>query len=166
VQEFCDAYIPKKVALDGMVLLNGNPVPREKIEVRYKLKIADPVKTLSLSSDPADVTEFNLAERYPGPNTLVMNDGKEHGPRQVGPTELSQAAVAFANARENLESGKSAPKWSAKSVEELKMKCEKHSIAVNKLKALDGKGGALRVWDRLSGLHAGMAACPELFAGQ
>jgi hypothetical protein len=57
------------------------------------------------------------------------------------------------------------PKWSAKSIDELKNKCKPLEVAINKLVVRDGKTETLpRLMDRLESLSKGAAACPLLFA--
>jgi hypothetical protein len=162
VQEFCETFVPTAVQLDDSVLLDGKPVPRAKIEVKYYPRPGAASERIKLTTMPAGLNEFNLTERYPG-DTLVVYDASEYYPRQLQPTPLSQAAMSFLAARTELRSGTGAPKWSANSIEVLKNKCKTMAAEVNKLKMPGGKPENPRIWDRLQNLSEGAATNAPLF---
>ncbi len=165
VQEFCEAFIPSTVQLDEFVLLDGKRVPRAQVEVKHFPSSGGASMRVKLSADTdrQALTEFTVAEKYPGDDTLVMFGATEHYPKQLQPTNQSQAAIAFQEARKEVGSD-AGPKWSAKSIEELQSKCKPRAMEVNKLKVPGDKAdAALRLMDRLESLAKGAAACPQLF---
>jgi hypothetical protein len=166
VQEFCDAFIPKVVALDEFVLLDGKKVARGAVSVKYFPQAGGTSERAKLTADVNGLNEFNVAERYPGENTLITDGAAEYTPKQLQPTALSRAAVDYALARTEVGTGTGAPKWSAKSVEELKNKCKAIAGEVNQLKVPGGKPDTPRIWDRLESLSRGAAACGPLFERQ
>src|SRR5262249_49776854 len=147
VQEFCEAFIPRTVALDEFVLIDGKKVQRGMVRVKYFLADGTPERA-NLTAEVNGLNEFNLAEKYPGENTLVTFGGAEYTPKQLQPTALSRAAVAYSLARSEVAPGMGAPKWSVKSIEELKNKCKLITADVNKLKVPSGKPDAPKLWDR------------------
>ena len=162
VQEFCEAYVPRVVALDDKVLLNGKPLPRSAVTIDYPA-VGGKRDSARLSPLYSGLNEFNVAERYPDPSTrVIFNDG-EFFPKQLEPTTLSRAAETFMKARAELESGTGGPRWSAKSIGELKNKCNALASEVNKLKTPSSKTDALQLADRLTSLAQGAADSAQLF---
>ena len=163
VQEFCEAFIPRVVALDEFVLLDGQKVPRSRVTVKsFPRADGQPVRT-PLSAEVTGLNEFNLAEKYPGETTLVIAAATEYTPKQLQPTELSKAARVYAEARAAVGSGPGLPKWSGKSIEELKNQCKPRAAEINQLKTPDGNLEEPRIWDRLQSLSHGVTACRSLF---
>lgn len=163
-QEFCEAFIPAAVRLDDHVLIRGKPALRKSVKVQYiengERKDAD------LTDNPDGLNEFNFHERYPGGTTFVGYAGAQEFPKDMTPTDLSKAAVLFHGARSQVSGGPNAPRWTAKSVEELKKKCEAQKDLVDQLQPLVGgtAGKTPKLWTRLSGLADGIKNAPDLFA--
>src|SRR5262249_28917011 len=122
VQEFCEAFIPATVRLDERVLIRGKEVPRKAVEIKY-IENGE-TKRAPLSDDPDGLNEFNVEKRHPGESTFVVHGGATEFPKDLKPTELSTAAVAFQAARKSVGDGATGPKWTATSVAVLKKKCE------------------------------------------
>lgn len=165
VQEFCDAFIPVAARLDDTVVLKGTAVPRKDVVIKYEPTAGAKVKREPLSDDPDGVTEFNLEAKRPGPATFVHHNGSDEYPKDLRPTDVSRAALVFNAARKKLADGAAAPKWTAKSVDELKKKCEAQKELVDQLQTPGGAGGPLapKIWTRLSGLATGMEGKADLF---
>jgi hypothetical protein len=167
VQEFCDAFIPGTVRLDDKVLLKNREVPRKEVVLKYDTTMGTTVVTKRepLLAAVDGVNEFNLEVKHPGANTFAMFDGSEEYPRDLKPTALSKAAVLFDGERKKLADSTTGPKWSAKSVGELKKKCEAQKDLVDQLQTSDAASGAHppKIWTRLSGLAAALADCADLF---
>src|SRR5262245_11592433 len=74
VQEFCEAFIPKTLALDAEVLLDGKPVLRSRVEVKHFPRGGGESKRERLANlpDEASLTEFTVAKLYPEDSTRVM----------------------------------------------------------------------------------------------
>jgi hypothetical protein len=165
-QQFCDGFLPAGVRLDDTVLLRGKPAPRKEVIVK------EPGRP-TLSADPDGLNEFKLAAREPM-STLLTYKGDEEWNEAVAPTALSKAAMAYGVERKAVQTGASGPKWTAKSVEDLKKKCETHKDQLDKVKMLEPKNKPkspdkaeddepLKLWVRLSGLAEGIKRAPELF---
>jgi hypothetical protein len=92
--------------------------------------------------------------------------GSEREPSYLKPTELSRAAVLYNAERKKLSDGTTEPKWTEKSVLELKKKCEAQQKQVENLEVLDGRssGKPFKLWTRLTGLAQGLGANKELVA--
>jgi hypothetical protein len=167
VQEFCDAFIPEATRLDDKVVLKGKAVERKNVIIKFN-PVGGKQTREPLSGDLDGVNEFNLADKRPGANTFVVHMSDEEYPRDLKPTELSKAAVRFNAARKQLADSTTAPRWTAKSVEELKKKCDAQKDLVDQLQTLGSKsvGGEPKIWTRLTGLADGMAADPDLFGGR
>ncbi len=167
VQEFCDAFIPAAARLDDTVLIRGNPAPRKEVIVKYAVSIdgKEVTKREALAPDFSGLNEFNLEQKRPGMKTFVVYDGREDFPKDLKPTELSKAAVAYNAARKKLGDSTTVPKWSAKSVEELKKMCEGQKDLLDQLQLPGGgsTGTGPRIWTRLAGLAAGLAGCADLY---
>jgi len=162
VQEFCEAFIPVAARLDDTVIIRTKAAPRDSVTVKF---IEDGVtRTVKLSDDADGLNELNLATRRPGETTFVVYAGSEEYPKDVKPTELSKAAVLFNGERKKLADGTIGPKWTAKSVEELKKKCEAQKDLVDQLRLPGGGtvGNGPQIWTRLSGLTEGLKATPDL----
>lgn len=166
VQEFCEAFIPRVVSLDEFVLIDGKRVPRGMVSIKYFPRADGTSERAKLTADVNGLNEFNVAEKHPGENTLVIVGATEYTPRQLRPTELSKAAVEYVTVRAEVGTGTGAPKWSAKSIEELKNKCKDMATEVNKLKVPGGKPDAPQIWDRLTSLSQGAMTCRPLFERQ
>lgn len=162
VQEFCEAFIPAAVRLDDTVLIRGKSAPRKSVTVKF---VEDGVtKRVQLSDEPDGLNEFNLGERKPGETTFVVYAGSEEYPKDVKPTKLSEAARLFSGERKKLSDSTTGPKWTAKSVEELKKKCVAQKDLVDQLQ-LPGAGtvgNGPKIWTRLTGLAEGLKATPDL----
>jgi hypothetical protein len=166
LSEFCDAFIPPEVLLDDAVLLDGKRVPRSEVEVKYFPASGGGSKRAKLTADPdkTALNEFTVAERYPGEDTLVLLGATEYYPKQLKPTEQSRAAVLFAEARRALASAPGAPRWTPKTIDELKNTCKPLSKEVNQLKVPGGKPDTSpEIWTRLESLAKGAEACRQLF---
>jgi hypothetical protein len=163
VQEFCDAYIPRVVALDDFVLLDGQKVPRNMVTIKYFPRGDGGSERTRLSADVSGLTEFNLAEKHPGENTLVIVGATEYTPKQLQPTELSKAAVAYSQARAEVGTGTGLPGWSAQSIEEFQNKCKPRAAEINQLKVPESPRGEPRIWDRLQSLSRGVTLSRSLF---
>lgn len=165
VQEFCDAFLPPAALLDDEVLLRGKGVPRKHLVVKYApVAGAAPVRK-PLAAEVDGPNEVTLATRPPGENVFVVHEDAEHLPGDLKPTPLSAAAVAYTAARQKPPAGAAGPRWSARSVEALKLACEGQRELVDQLK-VPGGGGDPKLWARLSGLAAGARAHPELFGAK
>jgi hypothetical protein len=167
VQEFCEAFVPPSVLLDSDVMLKDKRVPRGQVTVKYYDAKAGKTATASLTADPDPkaLSEFTVARLHPGNNTFVIHNMLDYTADALAPTEVSRAAVVFHEARRQMAPGPDTPKWSAKSIDELKNKCKPLEAAVNKLVVREGKTETSpRLMDRLESLSKGAAACPQLFA--
>lgn len=161
VQEFCEAYLPIPVRLDDEVLLEGKRVPRSRIEVKYFPAAGGGSVRVKLSPD-ADrtvLTEFTVSVKHPGESTLVLSGAAEYYPRQLRPTALSEAAMTYAEARRAVTGASDAPKWTAKSIAELKSQCKPHAAELNKLMA----PGPVEIGTRLDSLAKAAGAYRQLF---
>jgi hypothetical protein len=167
VQEFCEAFVPAAVRLDDQVLFFGRSVPRRDVVVKYYPTVDGKVekKVEPLAGTLDGVNEFNLESKHPGPNTFAMYDGAERRPAELKPTRLSAAARAFDDERKKVADGTTGPKWTAKSVEGLKKTFADQKDLVDQIQTPDSTNerNPPKIWTRLSGLAAGMAACPDLF---
>ena len=161
VQEFCEAFVPAAVRLDDKVLVRGTAVPRKDVTVKY---VEAGVTKCAPLADADGLNEFNVAERHPGKTTFYVYAESEEYPKDVLPTDLSKAAVRYNAAQAQVGSGISGPKWTAKSVGELKKTCEAQSELVNRLKAPGtGSGGAeLQIGVRLDSLADGLKSAADL----
>jgi|GEM_PF-2964679 len=165
LQEFCDAFIPETARLDDDVLVRGKLVPRKDVVIKYQEEAGGAVMRKPLSGDLDGVNEFNLAKKYPGDTTFVVYMGSEEYPKDLKPTPQSQAAVLYNGERKKLADSTTMPKWTAKSVDELKKKCEAQKDLVDLLQTPGGGsvGKEPKIWTRLSGLAAGMVGNADLF---
>jgi hypothetical protein len=163
VQEFCEAYIPATVRLDDQVIIRGKPALRKSVVIKFVEN--GETKRLPLSDDPEGLNEFNFEKRYPGETTFAVYAGSEEFPKDMKPTELSKAAMMYHAERKQVALGTTQPKWTAKSVEGLKKKCEAQKDLVDQLQLLGGgtPANAPKIWTRLSGLADGIKSAPELF---
>jgi hypothetical protein len=162
VQEFCEAFIPASARLDDTVLIRGKAAPRKSVTVKF---IEDGVtRRVQLSDEVDGLNEFNLMTRRSGGTTFVVYAGAEEYPKDVTPTELSKAAVLFNSERKKLSERITGPKWTAKSVEELKKKCEAQKDRVDQLQlpGTGSVGSGPKIWTRLTGLAEGLKAAPDL----
>lgn len=162
VQEFCEAFIPVAARLDDTVLLKGKPVPRKDVVIKYEPTAGAKVERKPLSSDPDGLTEFNVETKHPGPATFVYHNGSDEYPRDLKPTDVSRAALVFNAARKAVPDVPGAPRWTAKTVGDLKKKCEPQKELVDQLQTPGGTA-APNIWTRLSGLAAGMDGKGDLF---
>ena len=166
VQEFCEAFIPAAVLLDDAVVLDGKRVPRSRVEVKYFPASGGGSMRVKLSADPDGkaLSEFTVAEKYPGEDTLVLFGAAEHYPKQLKPTEKSKAAVQFLEARREVVGGAGTPKWTAKTIDELKNKCKPLAVELNRLVVPGGKPDApSEIWNRIETLSKGAGSCRQLF---
>jgi hypothetical protein len=166
VQEFCEAFVPSAVLLDDAVLLDGKRIARSQVDVKYFPTNGKGSMRAKLTADPdrKALNEFTVAEKYPGESTLVLLGATEHYPKQLKPTEQSQAAVLYLEARREVGSGAGTPRWTVKSIDELKNKCKRQSVEVNRLRVPNGKPEVPpEIWTRLESLSKGAAACRQLF---
>ncbi len=164
VQEFCEAFVPAAVRLDDKVLFKGNRVPREDITVEYEPVAGAKAVSAVLADDTNGLNEFNLADRHPGRATQVRYKGAPGKTVDLAPTDQSAAAVRYNTERAKVGSGITGPKWTAKSVDELKKKCDAQSELVNRLKA-PGTGIAgveLKIGIRLGSLADGLKSAADL----
>jgi hypothetical protein len=170
VQEFCDAFIPLVVDLDDDVLLRGKPEPRKGILISFEPTLGAKAISKPLVRSADGFNEFEIAKKAPGFNALVRAGGGEYELATLKPTPLSKLAVAYNLERKKL-SDVTAPRWTPKSLEELKMMCEMQKELVDQLKVpgepkKDAKTEPeteQKIATRLLGLAAGMNACKELF---
>jgi hypothetical protein len=159
VQEFCEAFVPATARLDDDVLIAGKKVLRSAVSVRYR-KDGAAVKE-PLSADPAGLNEFTAPKLHDPKTTFVLSPN-ENFLEELGPTELSKVAQLYNEAR-----GAAGERWTAKTVEELKNKCDAQKNLVDQLKALEKMGekpprDAARLFTRLESLLAGLRANPAL----
>ena len=136
-------------------------VPRKDVTVEY----VEAATTRSVPLADADgLNEFNVVERHPGKSTFYKHAMSQEYPKDVLPTDLSKAAVRYNAARAKVGSGITGPKWTAKSVDELKKTCDAQSELVNRLKAPDtGSAGAeLKIGVRLDSLADGLKSAADL----
>jgi hypothetical protein len=167
VQEFSNAFIPEVARLDDTVLLRGKAVDRAKVTIRFN-KMGGAVMREKLSGDLDGVNEFNLLEKHSGESVFVTYENVDDTPQFLQPTDLSKTAVLFNAARKKLSDSTTVPKWTAKSVEELKKKCEAQKESVDKLQTLNNAsvGKEPKIWTRLNELATGIAGNADLFSGQ
>jgi len=166
VQEFCEAFVPRAVELEDFVLIDGKRTRRADVEVEYfDAKGKSHRVPLTNNPDPESLNEFTVARKFPGERTRVWVGATESFPNQLQPTKPSEAAVAFHEARKNVGSGPGMPKWTAKAIDELKIKCKPVSGEVNKLKIPGTKpdAPAPEIWNRLENLSRGAEADRTLF---
>jgi hypothetical protein len=165
VQEFCEAFLPLTVRLDDRVMWKDKLVKRGDLSIEYEQAAGAAKQFDTLSASPEGVTEFNLAEKYPGPQTDVRYNGAPGRPSDLKPTALSKAALDYWTYRKAVGPGATGPKWTVKSVQDLKNKCEPQKELVEKLKLVRKKDDPasddeLRIWTRLESLLDGLKACP------
>jgi hypothetical protein len=165
VQQFCEAFVPRAVLLDAEVVLDGRPVLRSRVQVKHFPKDGGESQREELGERPGDgsLNEFTVAKLYPDDSTRVMYASAEYYPKQLRPTERSKAAAVYHEARRAMDAAPEKPKWSAKSIEQLKNKCKPVAAEVNRLKVTNDDPRDPRVWDRLESLAKGAAAYPQLF---
>ena len=179
VQEFCEAFLPAVVRLDDEVLFKDKHVKRRDVVIEYEPAVGAQTRSVGLSEllDSADKPdEFNAANRYHPKTTEVRLVGSSSAGRldDLRPTDHSKAAKLYITERKAVPPGITGPKWTAKSVEELKKKCEAQKDLVDKLDKLKlprAKGDKspddeLKILARLEGLLEGLKACSDLLDGQ
>jgi hypothetical protein len=167
VQEFCDAFIPDMARLDDKVLLKGKEVDRKDVVIKYQMSVGGMVVREPLSGALDGANEFNLKDKRPGDSTFVVHKGAEEYPKDLQPTNLSRAAILFNGLRKQLADNTAVPRWTAKSVDELKKKCEAQKELVDQLQTLNKSVGTdPKIWTRLTELATGMAGNADLFVGQ
>jgi hypothetical protein len=166
VQEFCEAFVPPEVRLDDAVIFDGKEVERKHVVVAYQREVGGKVMRAPLSAELDGANEFNLAKTHPGDTTFVEHMGSTRRPAALKPTELSRAAALYNAERKKLSDGTTEPKWTEKSVLELKKKCEAQQKQVENLEVLGGGSGGkpFKLWTRLTGLARGLGANKELVA--
>lgn len=169
VQEFCEAYIPAVARLDDKVLANGMLTARDKVKIKTKDANGAPVKA-PLSVDPNELTEFNVAVVHPAATLFAIGDDESFLVK-LKPTELSKAAVLYNEARRAVPPGANGVKWTAKTVGDLKNKCEAEKKLVDQLKPLRKFDEAApddeaKLFARLEGLLNGLRDNRELIDGQ
>lgn len=167
VQEFCEAYIPAVARLDDKVLVGGKVKARDAVKIKYR-KDGAPA-TAPLSVDPNGLTEFNVATMFDPQTTFVLAPD-EGFLSTLKPTELSGAAVFYNEARRAVPPGVNGIKWTAKTVEDLKNKCEAQKKLVDQLKPLRKFDDAAsddeaKIFARLEGLLEGLKGNSELVEG-
>ncbi len=182
VQEFCGAFVPAAVRLDDEVLIRGKPARREALAIEYKDGGA--TKETPLTGDPAGLNEFTAATTYPGGTTFVLVSGNQEYLKNMEPTELSKAARRYTELRRAVGQGATGPKWTVKTVEELKKKCEAEKELVDNLKKLkalrdrdrfpnpkkkdagaDKDDDELNILVRIESVLDGLRSCTELLDG-
>ena len=174
VQEFCEAFVPEKVRLDDTVLLQGK-VPRVELRTEVKVKHVEDgeYKRADLSTTADGLNEFNVIQRYPSNSTLIAYNGGEAYPNDLKPTDLTRAAKIFSDERKKVGAGASGPKWTIKSVTQLKNACEVQKEYVDKMDLLKPAPGTgvyptdeeLKIRTRLQSLLDGLKAAPALVGG-
>jgi hypothetical protein len=161
VQEFCEAFVPAAVRLDDKVLIKGKEEPRKEVVVEYEPEPGAVLKSVLLSDEENGLNEYKV-KRYPDKSTELRKGGAFLGhPRDLEPTRLSEAARKYNLERKKLADSITVPKWSAKSVEELKNKCVAEMDLVNQLQTPEDRSP--KIWTRLSGLAVAMVGCADLF---
>lgn len=165
VQEFCEAYIPRQVLLDTEVLLNGRPVPRKNVILKFIEQSSGKVQRQPLAAEEGGLNEWTAPQRYSPESTFVEYMGSEYYLRELKATRLSQVAVKYNAARKRLAESTQRPRWTLKSAEQLKKACENDKDLVDQLQSRDSSAGrAAKIWTRLNILIAGMTNNPDLFA--
>jgi len=106
VQQFCGQYVPDRLALDEYILVDGKPMKREEMKVRYKAdgKFLDLYR---LSTDPKGLNERNAEKAPPDapPGTLLntyVRGANSYPPDDVKATPLSAAAFDYFKARQDV----------------------------------------------------------------
>ncbi len=172
VQEFCEAFVPDKVRLDDTVLLRDRAVPRAEVKVKYPLGNGT-YKRADLSATAEGLNEMNVVKLFPGDSTFIAHAMSEEYPKNLQPTDLTLAAIIFSNERKQVGAGASGPKWTIKSVTQLKNACEAQKEYVDKMDRLKPPPGAgplpvddeLKIRTRLQSLLDGLKAAPALGGG-
>ncbi|MCS6865097.1 MAG: hypothetical protein RMJ56_12015 [Gemmataceae bacterium] len=165
VQEFCEAYIPPQAQLDREVILNGRPVPRKNVVIKFIEQPSGKVQRQPLSADDEGLNEWTAPKRYSPESTFVEYMGSEHYLQELRATRLSQVAVMYNAARKQLTESTERPRWTQKSAERLKKACEIDKDLVDQLESRGSSSGrAAKIWTRLNILIAGMTNNPDLFA--
>ena len=164
VQEFCEAFIPAVARLDDRVLIGTASLPRDMVQIKYRKDGKN--TTAPLSADPTGLTEFNVTMTYPKDTTFVLSPSEGYL-ETLKPTELSVVADFYNKVRRAVPPGAGGLKWTAKTVEDLKNKCEKERKMVDQLKLLRKKDETApddeaKIFARLEGLLEGLKANPEL----
>jgi hypothetical protein len=170
VQEFCEAFLPAVVRLDDEVLFKDKVVQRKNLVVEYEPAAGARVVSTELTDSTEGLNEFNVARMHPGKTTEVRHLGAPGRPADLAPTLLSRAAKLYNDERKKVPPGITGAKWSAKSVEDLKKKCEAQKELVDKLNQLKlprMKGDTSpddeqKISVRLEGLLEGLKACADL----
>ena len=161
VQEFADAFVPPVARLDDNVLLRKEVVPRAGVAIKFDETLGGKGASKALTADANGFNEFEVARKPPGFSQRVSDGAKEYNLKDLAPTPLSEAAVAFNAARAKLTNRTTVPRWTAETVAELKKACEVQKDLVDQLRQPDGTGP--KIATRVAGLVAGMDACKELF---
>lgn len=176
VRQFCDAYVPRAVRLDGEVLIfkAGAEVKREAraaVTVVYDSDAKD--QKLTDSADGDRLNEFNYLKLFRNPDEVRWENGSRFGSvksTEIRPTDASVVARDYAAAR------KAVTTWSTDTVNRLKTACEGEDGALQQKRRdladalLGGEPGgdkkpAPKVWTRLSALAAAMEKHKGLFEG-
>ncbi|MBN9118028.1 MAG: hypothetical protein J0I06_02480 [Planctomycetes bacterium] len=170
VQEFCEAFLPAVVRLDDDVRFKGSAVKRKNILIEYETAAGAAREQTELSDSTDGLNEFNAKDRYQLKTTDVRNLGVPGRLTDLEPTALSRTALLYNTERKAVPPGISGPKWNAKSVEDLKKKCEAQTELVDKLdklklprkKADTAPDDEQKIRVRLEGLLEGLRTCSEL----
>ncbi len=169
VQQFCNAFLPNKLALDEIVLvgIDKRTINRTNINVRYKYNAApfyrDPEPVLT--DDPTRLNE-RTAEKYQVPADAIFDRFTRNGsPVDVEPTSLTKASFAYLEARQDVLSGG----WTRGNVSEMIVKANKSGLpgpdnahVWNQL-SLVGVKGEYMVYKRLKIVEKALKDYPDLF---
>jgi hypothetical protein len=166
VQQFCDALIPKKFALDSLVMVSTRTVERSDLKARYakdgKLDSTFPV----LTDDPDLLNEMTAKTK--GPRGLLFDSfyldaSGGIDPNVVKPTAKSKASLAFLAARATVPEKNG---WTRDTVARL---LEKAGPAETGDKhrwddlILLGKRGEYKVYERLKIVEGAISQYADLF---
>jgi hypothetical protein len=170
VQEFCEEFLPIAVRLDDEVRFKDKIVQRKNLVVEYEPAAGAARQQVALSDRTDGLNEFNVADKYPGRTTDVRHLGAPGRPTDLEPTPLSKAAKFYNEERKAVPPGTIGPKWTAKSVEDLKKKCEPQRDLIDKLKLPRKKDDKSpdeeqMIFARLEGVQEGLKACADWIEG-
>lgn len=171
VQQFCNAFLPTKLALDEMVFIGIDKriVNRTNINVRYKYNVGktfrDPEPVLT--DDPTRLNECTHKEKTQVPADAEFQTFTRNGsPVDVEPTSLTKASFAYLEARQDVPT---VGGWTRGIVAEMIVKANKfgppgpdNAHVWNQL-SLVGVKGEYMVYKRLKIVEKALKDYPDLF---
>lgn len=168
-QQFCDAFLPPKLALDDELTFQGKPAKRSDVKVRY-VHDSDREKfeLQPLTADPEGRNERTAPDRAKSPppashsfHRFILG-GNSANAAEVAPTARSVAAFDYHAVRQDI----AADGWTAKSVAKLLAKAgppDAEAAALWNGLARIGKSGEYKAYNRLTVLAASIEKCRNLF---